>query len=68
MQRPEKKEPSTLAELIEETTYTPGSYKAPCSPPAIDPGLQLKWGLHLLGEDKAKEYLAWVAARLHRPQ
>jgi len=33
-------------------------------PPEIDPILQLKWGLALLGEEKAKEYLAWLRARL----
>jgi hypothetical protein len=33
-------------------------------PPEIDPALRLKWGLALLGEEKAKEYLAWLLARL----
>lgn len=31
--------------------------------PWIDHGLWLKWGLALLGEARAKEYLAWLAAR-----
>ena len=65
MKRPEKKEPSTLADTIEETTYTPGGYKAPCCPPAIDPLLQLKWGLALLGEEKAEQYLAWLRKRFN---
>ena len=64
MQRPERKESSTLTDLIAETSYTPGSYKAPCCPPAIDPELQLKWGLALLGEEKAKQYLDWLRTRL----
>lgn len=29
-------------------------------PPPIDPALQMKWGLALLGEEKAKEYLRWL--------
>lgn len=33
-------------------------------PPPIDPALRLKWGLALLGEEKAKAYLAWIEARL----
>lgn len=33
-------------------------------PPEIDPALRLKWGLALLGEEKAKEYLAWLLARI----
>lgn len=33
-------------------------------PPPIDPALRLKWGLALLGEEKAKEYLAWLRVRL----
>lgn len=35
------------------------------SPPEITPYLRLKWGLALLGKEKAAEYLAWVQARLH---
>lgn len=56
--------PTTLAKLIEETTYTPGKQKQPCCLPAIDPELQLKWGLILLGEEKATEYLRWLRSRL----
>ena len=33
-------------------------------PPPVDPTLQMKWGLALLGEEKAKAYLAWIEARL----
>lgn len=33
-------------------------------PPPIDPQLQLKWGLVLLGEQRAKEYLAWLHTKL----
>lgn len=36
--------------------------------PNIDPVLRLKWGLALLGEDKAKEYLAWLQTRLDNPR
>jgi hypothetical protein len=56
--------PTTLAKLIDETTYMPGKQKPPCCPPAIDPVLQLKWGLMLLGEEKATEYLQWLRSRL----
>ena len=66
MQCPEKKEPSTLEDMIEETTYTPGTYKTPCCPPAIPPEVQLKWGLALLGEEKALEYLKWLSDRVER--
>lgn len=33
-------------------------------PPEISFNLRLKWGLALLGEEKAAEYLAWLRARL----
>ncbi len=33
-------------------------------PPPVDPTLHMKWGLALLGEEKAKAYLAWIQARL----
>ena len=56
--------PTTLAELLKDTTYTRGKHKPPCGPPAIDPVLQLKWGLMLLGEEKATEYLRWLQSRL----
>ncbi len=32
--------------------------------PEIDRYIQMKWGLALLGEEKAKAYLAWIQARL----
>jgi hypothetical protein len=32
--------------------------------PDIDPVLRLKWGLALLGDEKAKEYLEWLQTRL----
>jgi hypothetical protein len=35
----------------------------PC-PPDIEPQLLLKWGLALLGKERATEYLAWVRERL----
>lgn len=56
--------PTTLAKLIEETTYIPSKHKPPCCPPAIDPVLQLKWGLMLLGKEKATEYVQWLRSRL----
>lgn len=34
------------------------------SSPEIDRYIQMKWGLALLGEEKAKAYLAWIQARL----
>ena len=54
----------TLAGLTEETTHALNRYKTPCCPPAIDPEKQLKWGLALLGEEKATEYLKWLRSRL----
>jgi hypothetical protein len=54
----------TLAELTEETTRALARYKTPCCPPAIDPEKQLKWGLALLGEEKAREYVQWLRSRL----
>lgn len=35
-------------------------------PPEIAPQLSLKWGLTLLGEERAKQYLHWVRMRLER--
>ena len=34
--------------------------------PQIDHALQLKWGLALLGEDRAREYLLWLRDKLDR--
>lgn len=31
--------------------------------PVTDMYLQMKWGLKLLGDERAKEYLAWIEAR-----
>jgi hypothetical protein len=36
------------------------------SPPEIDRRLQLKWGLALLGEERGREYLAWLQEKLGR--
>lgn len=33
-------------------------------PPEIDRDLRLKWGLALLGKEKATEYLIWLRIRL----
>jgi len=38
--------------------------KKKLSSPEIDRYIQMKWGLALLGEEKAKAYLAWIQARL----
>jgi len=35
------------------------------APPEIEDCLRLKWGLALLGKEKAAEYLAWLRARLN---
>jgi hypothetical protein len=32
--------------------------------PFLDPLVQMKWGLSLLGEEKAAQYLAWMRKRL----
>lgn len=42
---------------------TPKESKTTFRPPPIDPQLRLKWGLALLGKEKAAEYLAWLRAR-----
>lgn len=34
-------------------------------PPQIDPAVRLKWGLALLGEEKAKEYLRWIQMKFY---
>ncbi len=50
---------------ITETSSDAAPASRPISdPPEIPLQLQLKWGLALLGEEKAKEYLAWLQARL----
>lgn len=33
-------------------------------PPEIDPARRLKWGLALLGKERAAEYLVWLRTRL----
>jgi hypothetical protein len=38
--------------------------KSRCKPPIIDDSTRLKWGLALLGKDKADQYLAWLRVRL----
>jgi hypothetical protein len=54
----------TLRELIEATAYKTGRQKLPCCPQTIPVELQLKWGLTLLGDEKARQYLEWVQIRL----
>jgi hypothetical protein len=34
--------------------------------PEINKLLQMKWGLALLGEERSKEYLAWLYEKLNR--
>ena len=46
------------------SNHRPPKKKTRCSPPDIDSYLQLKWGLALLGEDKSREYLAWLREKL----
>jgi hypothetical protein len=36
------------------------------APPEIDRLLQMKWGLALLGEERSREYLAWLREKLNR--
>jgi hypothetical protein len=50
--RPDKKDLSPEHSL--------GQKKIRYSAPNIDGYLRLKWGLALLGEEQAKEYLAWL--------
>lgn len=58
----------TLAELLEETTYRPSRQQPPCCLPTISPEMRLKWGLSLLGQEKAFEYLQWLRRRLEDNQ
>jgi hypothetical protein len=44
--------------------HRPSKKKLRCSPPDIDRHLQMKWGLALLGEEKSREYLAWLREKL----
>jgi hypothetical protein len=45
------------------TPHCPNTQKKNLPPP-IDPQLQLKWGLALLGKEKAAQYLIWKRHRL----
>lgn len=36
------------------------------TPPPIDASLQMKWGLALLGEEKGKQYIAWLVEKVKR--
>jgi hypothetical protein len=49
---------------MDNTVQTPKAEKQPIQPPAIEPQVLFKWGLALLGEEKAKEYLAWLFSRI----
>ncbi len=44
--------------------HLPHKKKLRFSPPDIDSYLQMKWGLALLGEEKSREYLAWLREKL----
>ena len=57
----------SLQELVETAARTLPKRQPRNCPPAIPPSLQLKWGLALLGEDKAHEYLEWFTRRLDTP-
>lgn len=61
----ETKHPFIIAipEGNSSSTKQPKEPKAVFRPPSIDPQLRLKWGLALLGEERAREYLAWIQAR-----
>lgn len=55
--------PPSDCETLHSTSYT-YRFKKKDLPPPIDPQLQLKWGLALLGKEKADQYLAWIEHRL----
>ncbi len=59
--------PLTEIKNIEPPGCPPAQKKRMLPPPPIDPHLQLKWGLVLLGEQRAKEYLAWLHRKLNGP-
>ncbi len=42
----------------------PSKKKMRFTPPDINRDLQMKWGLALLGEEKSREYLAWLREKL----
>ncbi len=42
----------------------PSKKKMRFTPPEIDRNLLMKWGLALLGEDKSREYLAWLSEKM----
>ncbi len=44
--------------------HRPSKKKMRMSPPDIDRDLLMKWGLALLGEDRSREYLAWLRQKL----
>lgn len=44
--------------------HPPGRKKVRYPVPKIDRHLELKWGLALLGEEKARQYLDWLCTRL----
>jgi hypothetical protein len=44
----------------------PNKKKMRSSPPEIDRHLQMKWGLALLGEERSREYLAWLKEKIHQ--
>lgn len=49
-----------LTELTKRVTMQPSKKNKAQRSPEVDPLLQLKWALSLLGEEKAKEYLGWI--------
>jgi hypothetical protein len=62
-----KQEPNvttTFDRCVKKTSAAPGPQRLPCCPPAIPAEMQLKWGLAMLGEDKAFEYLKWLQRRI----
>ncbi len=59
-----QQEPRIPVETTEEITHT-SRQQINCLP-TIPPEVQLKWGLALLGEEKALEYLKWLTERIER--
>lgn len=44
--------------------HRPSKKRLRFAPPDIDSYLQMKWGLALLGEEKSREYLAWLREKI----
>lgn len=54
-----------MASIATESIVTP-KHKKISDPPPIAAYIQFKWGLSLLGEERAKEYLTWLYEKIQK--